>query len=228
MSMGRTLRLILGALIDLSNGHNVMFVGSSIEDAKRIAVSACRIAKGLGIPCWNVDGDGPHIRYRAYGDDIERRTKDKVHIDHAAAFEKGSVREQSVRSVMSLGSHPDERRPENQRESTSLDELQRLMLSASPAPWQVDTDERDDGADQIVDARAFTVAFMSTPAEDHVRALTEKLSEVEKENRQLREQLRSLANCPGVPGIAGGGVCTGCKNEAEELPTERRRKEIGE
>lgn len=97
---GQTTRLVLRALIDLSEGHDVTIVGFDAEQSGEIAARVVRIARGLGIPCRNSGvPDGPKVRIRPFGTEPPVITRGRVWIDHRAAFERGNVRPPAERSV---------------------------------------------------------------------------------------------------------------------------------
>lgn len=89
---GRTTRMILAALVALSEGHSVTFVAFDMKRAVRIGRRAVSIAKALGIPCCNVRGSDsslPRIRARAMDTPPSSPTlRAKVFVDHSATFER--------------------------------------------------------------------------------------------------------------------------------------------
>lgn len=52
---------------------------------------------------------------------------------------------------------------------------------------------------------------------DGWRAAEQRIEELVRENEWLRAFVYSASNCPGVQGIAGGGLCVGCKRDAARL-----------
>lgn len=100
---GRTTRMVLRALIDLSEGRDVMIVGFTRLQAHAIAQRLAQIATGLGIPYARRSdlSDAPSIRFRAFDATVSfPTTRAKVHIDHTATFERGNIAPPACRSVI--------------------------------------------------------------------------------------------------------------------------------
>lgn len=101
--------MIFAALTALSEGHDVTIVAFDMPRAVKIGRKMCRIAKALGIPCWNLRGNdptAPRIRVRGFEMTPPIPTpRAKVFFDHSANF--GRAVTPSSRSVAPLvfGSH---------------------------------------------------------------------------------------------------------------------------
>jgi hypothetical protein len=102
-------RLILAALRALKSGRDVILVAHPQEQAVLIARHLCQVATKNGILIRNLRGADPSlpvIRTRAFGQTahidravpVEKRAL--VLIDLSAVWERGCVREVSVRSVL--------------------------------------------------------------------------------------------------------------------------------
>lgn len=91
---GRTTRMLLRALADLSEGRDIMLVTFDAADAGKLKRQMVAMAKALGIPCRNVRGaspDDPLIASRPYDYVVEQRQVSprlRVYVDHRAQFSK--------------------------------------------------------------------------------------------------------------------------------------------
>lgn len=102
---GRTQRLMLHALIDLSLGNDVTVVASPMTESVRIARRIVYMAKQLGIPCANVEPEQgyPRVQAREYRDVLPSPTpRTKVHVDHTARGERPRCLPDAVRTVEGL------------------------------------------------------------------------------------------------------------------------------
>jgi hypothetical protein len=103
---GRTTRLILAAVAELTRGRDVVIVAHPAEECRRIAARTVKLAKALHVPCANISGahdDAPRVRMRPLGaaPPMPSRPNTTVCIDHSASFEPGSLRD-DTRYVMPL------------------------------------------------------------------------------------------------------------------------------
>lgn len=99
-------KTIADAFCAVAHGRDVMIVGVPMSEAVDRARIVVQIAKKLQIPCKNVPHSecGPVVRVRSLDTPIPSPTpRQAVIIDFTASHERGSVREASVRTVLTLG-----------------------------------------------------------------------------------------------------------------------------